>query len=158
MMTEVFHWPPRLVFLPNRVKKGLPVWSISRPRTCSPRRSWWRRMKAFRWAKSFSSNPRCLLLQSPALSASWLCTRVLFWNTLMRLCWSVVAEMLLKESRLARLHSRRWKREDGTGQAVSVSSLPSSYRFWREHEVIQATWWINKYLHLNAITYHAFNK
>lgn len=52
MMTEVFIWSPRLVFLPNRVKKGLPVWSISRPRTCSPRRSWWRRMKAFRWAKS----------------------------------------------------------------------------------------------------------
>lgn len=34
----------------DRVKKGLPVWSTSRPRTCSPRRSWWRRMTTFRWA------------------------------------------------------------------------------------------------------------
>lgn len=34
----------------DRVKKGLPVWSTSRPKTSSPRRSWWRRMIAFRWA------------------------------------------------------------------------------------------------------------
>lgn len=44
-----------LVFVSDRVKKGLPVWSTSRPRTCSPRRNWWRRMKAFRWAEQFSS-------------------------------------------------------------------------------------------------------
>lgn len=34
----------------TRVKRGLPVWSTSRPRTCSPRRSWWRKMKTFRWS------------------------------------------------------------------------------------------------------------
>lgn len=38
-----------LFLFSKRVKKDLPVWSISRPRTCSPRRSWWRKMKAFRW-------------------------------------------------------------------------------------------------------------
>ena len=38
-----------VVLCPIRVKTGLPVWSTSRPRTCFPRRSWWRKTTAFRW-------------------------------------------------------------------------------------------------------------
>lgn len=45
------------VCVSNRVKKGLPVWSTSRPKTCSPRRSWWRRMTAFRWAGQLYLQP-----------------------------------------------------------------------------------------------------
>lgn len=58
----------------DRVKRGLPVWSTSRPRTCSPRRSWWRRMKAFRWAD----------IQELVMKHVWL--------------WTVTAEILLQES------------------------------------------------------------
>lgn len=51
-----------IVFVSDRVKRGLPVWSTSRPRICSPRRSWWRRMKAFRWGDNhfYSTVPSAL--------------------------------------------------------------------------------------------------
>lgn len=36
-----------------RVRRGLPVWSISRPRICSPRKSWSKKMTVYRSAVFF---------------------------------------------------------------------------------------------------------
>lgn len=104
----------------DRVKKGLPVWSTSRPRTCSPRRSWWRRMTAFRWAgQAYLQHFLyvCSEQWAGCLSSGNSCcsTSVLHWYTLMKVC----------TVRLPRYYSV-------TAQEAWCQTLNEGWRHWPE--------------------------